>query len=323
MRLLVSLEDEVGQGYWGRLCTSNLRCEGRLAQHAGINVASKSESEVSLAFREWVLCELRMDRESWVRRHSLVPARRLVGRWGSGTQGSPTPNFDAPRLFAASMRTRKGARLCRACVASDMDVFGFPYWRRAHQLRGVTWCVEHRRPLSRSDDPFALDKSPITALGGVVDISEHDVVAALASEPLQRYAAILLRFLADARHPISLEWAAQVVRHEAAAQGVDSRGGFDARYLSYCASVIPESWIQAHVPSRVAAIYDFSDWINGTAKCKMGAAKTESYALALALLWERTDDALRSFLGLAIGSSSSHEARPARTAGQGSFLAVA
>lgn len=42
-------------------------------------------------------------------------------------------------------------RFCPACLHEDLRAFGMSYWRRVHQLPGVTICAEHRCHLVGSD----------------------------------------------------------------------------------------------------------------------------------------------------------------------------
>lgn len=38
-------------------------------------------------------------------------------------------------------------RFCSTCVKEDTQIFGTPYWKRSHQLPGVTCCFQHFTPL--------------------------------------------------------------------------------------------------------------------------------------------------------------------------------
>ena len=56
-------------------------------------------------------------------------------------------------------RTRSGApryfRYCQQCRDADLSAYGETYWRRAHHLKGVLFCVEHATPLVETSEEFA------------------------------------------------------------------------------------------------------------------------------------------------------------------------
>lgn len=293
MRLWEPLADELGKGYLARLCSSNLLSEAQLAARLGVDDSSMRGFQLQLALLDRVLVELKMDRDTWVRRHSLVPACALVGRWRDTEHLHPM--FGDSPYFAASLGAVGVARLCRQCVANDLERVGFAYWRRSHQLHGVTWCSEHRRPLGESFDPLAFEQSPDAMLESVSEVPGNDVDAAMGSEVLQRYAELLRRFLTLAVRPIALARAVQLIRQEASAQKLNSRGRLDARYLSYRAMFLPARWVEANVP-RWTKSGKGCDWISDTAEIRMGPRKTESYAMALALLWKQPSHAASRFL---------------------------
>lgn len=45
-------------------------------------------------------------------------------------------------------------RTCPRCLAEDRAAHGESYWRRAHQLQGVHFCMKHKVPLVETDIPF-------------------------------------------------------------------------------------------------------------------------------------------------------------------------
>lgn len=57
-------------------------------------------------------------------------------------------------------RPEKTLRLCECCLKEDLSFRGFSYWRRSHQLIGVTWCTKHERPLLQTSLSSAMACSP-------------------------------------------------------------------------------------------------------------------------------------------------------------------
>lgn len=47
------------------------------------------------------------------------------------------------------LRLRQPAGLCPTCVEEDTATYGFSYWRRTHQIRGLHWCPLHEQPIRR------------------------------------------------------------------------------------------------------------------------------------------------------------------------------
>lgn len=45
-------------------------------------------------------------------------------------------------------------RFCPMCVAEDLDAHGFSWFRREHQLAGVSWCLKHSRSLHQLPAPM-------------------------------------------------------------------------------------------------------------------------------------------------------------------------
>ena len=74
-------------------------------------------------------------------------------RWSVNTQirtGMTTP--------------RMSAYLCEQCVADDVQLRGYGYWRRSHQTPGMMWCVRHKCLLRRVGLKNAFEKMPTECL---------------------------------------------------------------------------------------------------------------------------------------------------------------
>lgn len=50
-------------------------------------------------------------------------------------------------LAGRFVRSKAQLSLCVDCVKTDEETLGFSYWRRFHNLPGMTYCVEHGQPL--------------------------------------------------------------------------------------------------------------------------------------------------------------------------------
>jgi hypothetical protein len=102
------------------------------------------------------------DVHEFSRMHTLLPYRNAYSYEAVGRlHGTWEPEAVKLRLGLALIRP--GPRTCSACIAEDLHFWGFPYFRRIHQLPGLDWCVKHGSPLqilsNRAIDalPFAKD----------------------------------------------------------------------------------------------------------------------------------------------------------------------
>lgn len=67
-------------------------------------------------------------------------AQRLEQRTG---QGSSNVTYKSVGMVTYRARRPAQLRFCPACALADSEVYGEPYWHRAHQLPGVVVCPEH------------------------------------------------------------------------------------------------------------------------------------------------------------------------------------
>ncbi|MEO6843299.1 MAG: TnsD family Tn7-like transposition protein [Bradyrhizobium sp.] len=90
----------------------------------------------------------------------------------------------------AARQYRGRLRFCPLCAAEDVSKFGETYWRRCHQLDGVTVCLAHDRILFDSTAEFAVHTyrdatQTISSSGGSecvsFDMEEHRVASKIAA----------------------------------------------------------------------------------------------------------------------------------------------
>jgi hypothetical protein len=86
-----------------------------------------------------------LDPLTYCHRHSMYPHIQCVIDVGT---------CDYPRRlqrqfldFSSPANAERRPRFCRDCAAEDAAEHGFSWFRRAHQLTGVDWCLTHRRAL--------------------------------------------------------------------------------------------------------------------------------------------------------------------------------
>ena len=64
----------------------------------------------------------------------------------------------------------RGPRLCQACVEEDLGFWGFSYWRRNHQVRGVDCCPKHGVLLHQVDSSEGLALFPEECRGNAIQL---------------------------------------------------------------------------------------------------------------------------------------------------------
>lgn len=298
MRLSTIFPDELACTYLSRVRSENVLHSNQELAHA-LRVAGiiKNLPANAAALLEELLAVLGMSARELVCSHSLVPAQKCVVNYNF--ENAAPPDFGDKRYLRFAAHGSRVMCLCRDCVHEDLDYWGVSYWRRSHQLTGVTWCLKHLRPLSYVTDSGALDLSPDMAVAYAADRTFSDLRMALDSPVVQRYASIMTSLLENARAPVHYGCAGKVIRDRAVLKGLKVMPSKTARYLSDEAQEqLPESWLDEHFPaSKSKKDHEFSPWIDHTGHARTKPASVSAFALALALLWDDPDEAVNIFLG--------------------------
>lgn len=125
--------------------------------------------------------------ESFTRLHSLLP-------WLGAFRHFPPEQIAEDHDWLG--RPEKRLRVCRDCIAEDLGFWGFTYWRRSHQIVGVTWCLKHGCGLTETRIKSACECAPDEALS-------HDSALGplplAASETQLRYAEIVTGLMEQPR----------------------------------------------------------------------------------------------------------------------------
>lgn len=299
MRVSTLFPDELAGTYLTRLRNENVLPSNQEFAHA-LRVAGVIERSPAsaAALLEEILAVLGMSTLDLVCSHSLAPVQKCVL---SGYEKAAPPNFgDRRHLRFAAFKQAVG-RLCPDCVAEDLDYWGVCYWRRLHQLPGITWCLKHMRPLGLVTGHQASDISPDQAIKFAVEQTPYDLGVILNSPILQRYASIMVSLLENARSPVHYTCAGKVIRDRARLKGLQvapSKIVRTPRYLSDEAiEQTPTHWLQLHFPaSAKKRANGFSPWIDCTGHTQKIPARSARFGLALALLWDDPDEAVTEFL---------------------------
>lgn len=90
--------------------------------------------------------------EEFLHEHTLYPYTTAF--WQSEDRAAmtrkllnPTVNMNVSFLSQNSGKAVDSLRFCPGCVSEDAKQYGESYWKRSHQLPGVSYCVKHEEPL--------------------------------------------------------------------------------------------------------------------------------------------------------------------------------
>lgn len=311
MRMWTIFPDELARAYAWRLRSDNVvSSNDELAVVLGAIAGGGRKSSYSSDKTSALLSRLEMSSAQLVCGHSLVPVTKCVTTFDLASPARP--DFGDNWYLGFALWSGSQARLCRDCVAEDLSYHGVTYWRRSHQLSGVTWCTKHQRSLSEVRRKDAFSRSPRIALAEAIDLPAREVEDAINSEVVKRYSCILEGLLENARAPVHSACAAHLIRSRAAAQGLKVTPWGKARYLSDAAmQQVPRRWLEAHFPaSQGKRPQEFAPWIDQAGHARTKPVGATTFALALAILWTDPDDALAAFLAANLESQDSVRPRP-------------
>jgi len=285
-------ENEIVNGYIGRLMTLNLSSNkadflADLKTHLkDENLNSSVISLISHASNKSVLEILRTN--------TIVPYRRAATQ----NKAFDAHEFLNPNVSDAScFRTiRPGMVLCEDCIHADLEEFDFPYWKTFHQLPGVDWCPIHNTPLrivKKKYHDIAYETLPNTLINKSALICEYDEAPPAPNEATYRYIQLVSFFL-KIRTPVS----ARDIVNKIGAKAREKHNintnrvyHFQRKTLADVAkSSCKYSWLKRLVP-RI----DYPDqygWIGAIDNSTRVIASAESFALALALLFDSTEEAI-------------------------------
>lgn len=226
----------------------------------------------------------------YIYRHTLAPFFLVVQARQQIDWGSEPTNW-WPLMISARKGVTRIVRFCPRCAEKDVEVLGFSYWRRTHQLPGVSWCVKHLSALCSTEANNSMCQLPDALIAeGKVDSRAKEFID---NPVLRRYGEICAGLLTRCSS-ISTTQITQVIQKQARLLNLRSRPGvMGSSHLDKIAiEQTNEAWLKEHFPdvftrgsaSSICRTYSSTDL----------ALTTQSYALALALLFDQTNDALQT-----------------------------
>lgn len=181
-------------------------------------------------------------------------------------------------------------RFCPSCVQEDMGFHGVSYWRRGHQLPGVDHCTKHARSLVAAKRWSMNGHAPLNAVVVNESIPEMERDHYFSNTYIQRYTA-LSDLAMHTRVPLSPSVITRILVSKANSLLGDERGIL----TKFALEKLPPAWLMRHFPliftkpedARFAAVDE-------VLRSSRNAYATKLYLLAMALLWDDPDDAMRA-----------------------------
>jgi hypothetical protein len=212
-----------------------------------------------------------------VRRHTIAPALCVF------SDSSKPDWFDeSPKLFNryAASQPNGAPQACMECVREDLAWRSFSYWRRMHQMPGISICPKHGIRLERASAKNDIQRQPHVVFRSASPTKHHP------STLEQRIAALwsgLLEFTA----PVPRSRAVSLICGQLRARKVCTHTEVGRQTLAgLLASQADPAWL--------AAYFGAPSGITNTGRWGTDRTGAKWYCLALALLFDSPDEVLNS-----------------------------
>lgn len=280
------MPDEFVLGYWGRIHALNLYSSPNQTLEALIENFALPPTRIQRV--EALALAAQTSTQRFVQKHTLIPALAAISQH---FEGAPHGAASSPATIKKSWRRlqQPGAYFCPECSAAQKSQWGFSYWMRRHQLLGVDWCLHHGTPLIASDEHAFVRETP--HFHESQPPSQRIEQGQSYWPILERYSQIMTAYLNTTRR-IGVYDASKPLRPIAAARNINIRGECAPQYLSDVAMAqLPGWWLEKLFPSiaHKQANTPFPPLDNTVLS---GFAMPHAYALAMALLYESSEEAL-------------------------------
>lgn len=287
------MPDEDARAYWGRILRLNAvpaiqLSETQFTTSIRNRISTNGCDRPDLAFVISSVTGIPLP--TVISAHTLVPFSGAILPIVNGNWCDQSYTSRELRRTATHRRT-SNVSLCPECVAEDLDFWGFSYWRRSHQPAGIVSCSKHCSALFRAREIFSWQTLPHEALPHATPESD-EVVACMANHPaLRRYTDACTEFL-DKPRPLSTLQVFSAMTQRAKKIGLMQ----DTERANTCLSDFAADALADAAPTCLkclgteAADATFHA-LDATLSRLLGVCKTQTYALAFALLYDSIDEA--------------------------------
>lgn len=303
------LDDEFSRGYRGRLRVLNqyssvLKFMGDLRKT--VHPLGTPSNECPAAATLALAADIPL--EQFVRQHSLLPFHRIVTLKDADVDHGDPSRLELIEHYGTRVWRQSMAMFCPDCIKEDLASRPFSYWRRSLQLPGIHWCNKHQCQLANSPiGKRAFDDMPNPEMDAHYVFSEQEFSEVLANPVIQRYAEIAHAFLESRRPtlPIHARFriAEQAKKHHLR---VGARGQLPTltdKLLEH----VPIYWLETMYPEITQR--SAGEFFNSIDNITLGLATDQSYVLALALLFDSSDEALEYWYGEIEGLPTTRKAQ--------------
>jgi hypothetical protein len=138
------LPDELAWGYLCRVGRVNtLKSLPSIYEMISDAGSLKARSEESHSMVHVLAALAGASPDSIITGHTLLPFARAVRFAGACVPHQRSDDRLGRAALTFPFAHTAKLQLCPACVIEDIDFHGVSYWRRAHQLKGVVFCIKH------------------------------------------------------------------------------------------------------------------------------------------------------------------------------------
>lgn len=276
------LPDELSAGHLGRVYKINGIQKGDRA-----STIHKLVGDEGRAYTETLASLAGLSFSHYLHHHTLLPFYRAI----QVRESDPWKPLNEKFVARASGHRANplGAMICPRCIDEDVSFWGFSYWRRSHQLPGICTCPKHQIALLRTSSSSPMKLLPQESLEKAEALSPELHISAIENPTIRRYGEICQEFLGRERS-ISTTQMVSCLQQRARQLQIRSRAGVIGLHLHDMAKRQANGeWLTAHFPDIEKK--GSSSSLSRTYTSQKIAYATTYYALALALLYDTTDEA--------------------------------
>lgn len=227
-----------------------------------------------------------LEHQAFVQNHTLVPYHRAVVAVTNGNLSSAHGLPLSYDPFPVKLLAKQGAWFCPECAATDRNARGLSYWRRFHQLPGISLCDIHDRiPLRHAE--------PVSGFGGqphyLIDRSPpacRDYQAAPEEWYLVQRFTRIFRGLLESPYPMPREAAVGLI----AGKGRNDQPALLCQLTRLASKPFLSAWLALNFPDLRL------DTTDETRQEPFPLSSTAHFALALSLLFNTSECALCEWL---------------------------
>lgn len=280
--------DEFGPGYMIRLGLCNgLKNQARVSNAIKDYLRNIDITTDLITVQLAVLLDINI--EQFCQQHTLLPIYRgLTNIEPEITHGSMNYPYAIKRY--GHFGFVKQFKVCRACMAEDLDYLGYSYYRRSHQIPGAQVCTKHhdlnegnllKAPSGLFVNPNMIDSCKLENIqifkNPVID-RLHDIFNGLCDFNIPIFTVKIIDQLQFKAREKNLRW---------------SSDGTKKLFSDLVLEQLPLDWLIEYLPTFKRKIKEKRhSCIDAILSPQMRSFQSPMYVLAMAILYDDADEAL-------------------------------